>query len=548
MTKIKREDGNVNEHIVKELENRISSFQQLPYLFVGTGFSMRYSHAPSWNELLFGIWRMVNPDKKERDFNKLKQKIEMEIYLENPSFNAEEQKYFVNPILATKIEKQFNDRYYSEDGFDMAIFREEENDDIINNHYNPFKYLVAKQTGQMKLDKQLPTYRELPFLIQNQNKFAGIITTNYDELLEDIFREFSVLIGQDSLLVANSLNIFEIFKIHGCCSKPDSIILTESDYNNFNRKLKYLSAKLLTIFVEHPIIFIGYGLGDVNIRKIFSEIAECLTGEQLERIKDNFIFISPAFGEKESFNKNTLTWGSHSIIINEFILEDYSLVYQALSKIQSSMPIKLVRKLQDMVCNFVYSTEIQNDILFGDINSPDLDDGKAAIYFGKADTVRQIGFRYFSIDEILEDVLYNNKPYLINVQLIEQTFKNIRSSAGTTLLPIYKYAKALGYPIDKIPANYNIVNGYNDPDIRPTASDKRNYIKKGVTFSRISDIEKCYPNHIPKQVANIKEFAEVISTAELEEYLKKYYHTEIYQRYKSLFRKLIALYDFKKYS
>ena len=236
----------MNEHIVKELENRISSFQQLPYLFVGTGISMRYSHAPSWNELLFGIWKMVNPDKKERDFNKLKQKIEMEIYSKNPEFNAEEQKYFVNPILATKIEKQFNDRYYSEDGFDMAIFREEENDDIINNHYNPFKYLVAKQTGQMKLDKQLPTYRELPFLIQNQNKFAGIITTNYDELLEDIFREFSVLIGQDSLLVANSLNIFEIFKIHGCCSKPDSIILTENDYNNFNRKLKYLSAKLLT--------------------------------------------------------------------------------------------------------------------------------------------------------------------------------------------------------------------------------------------------------------------------------------------------------------
>ena len=28
---------------------------------------------------------------------------------------------------------------------------------------------------------------------------------------------------------------------------------------NFDKKLKYLSAKLLTIFVEHPIIFIGYG-------------------------------------------------------------------------------------------------------------------------------------------------------------------------------------------------------------------------------------------------------------------------------------------------
>ena len=40
----------------------------------------------------------------------------------------------------------------------------------------------------------------------------------------------------------------------------------------------------------------------------------------------------------------------------------------------------------------------------------------------------------------------------------------------------------------------------------------------------------------------------VLEGKELEDYLKKYYNTELYQRYKSLFRKLIALYDFKKYS
>lgn len=538
----------MNEYIKEELERRISSFQQLPYLFVGTGFSMRYSHAPSWDELLFDIWQMFNPQKKRRDFDKLKQRIEMDITSQSPNLNSEEQKYHVNPILATIIEKEFNERYYSEDGFDITVFSESENDDIINNHRNPFKFLVAKRTRQLKIDETLPEYKELSSLTQNQNKFAGIITTNYDQLLEDVFKEFSVLIGQDNLLVANSLNIFEIFKIHGCCSKPNSIILTEKNYTDFDNKLKYLSAKLLTIFVEHPIIFIGYGLGDVNIRRIFSEIAKCLTLEQLDTVKDNFIFISPAFGREETFNKNTLSWGNHSIIINEFVLEDYGTVYQSLSQIQSSMPIKLARKLQDMVCNFVYSAQAQNNILFGDINSPDLDGEKAAIYFGKADTVTHIGFSYFNIDEILEDVLYNNKPYLINRQLIEKTFKNIRSSAGATLLPIYKYAKALGYPLSEIPNNYNIVNGYDDPSILPTSSDRKNFIRNGLGFNSINEIESTYPNHIPKQVANIKQIAEKISTEELEAYLKKYYNTEIYERNKSLFRKLIALYDFKKYS
>lgn len=209
----------MNEYIKNALEQRIFSFQQLPYLFVGTGLSMRYSHAPSWNELLFDIWKKTNPTKKERDFKKLRQKIERDVSNKRYDLNAEEQKYYVNPVLATEIEDEFNNKYYSEEGFDTKVFNDMENEDIIACRYNPFKYFVAKQTSRIEIDKTSPAYQELSWLIQNQNKFAGIITTNYDELLEKIFKDFSVLVGQNSLLVANSLNIFEIFKIHGCCSQ-----------------------------------------------------------------------------------------------------------------------------------------------------------------------------------------------------------------------------------------------------------------------------------------------------------------------------------------
>lgn len=68
----------------------------------------------------------------------------------------------------------------------------------------------------------------------------------------------------------------ELFKIHGCTSRPDSLVFTQDDYDEFIRRKKYLSAKLLTFFSEHPLIFIGYSASDPNIQNILSDIDEAL--------------------------------------------------------------------------------------------------------------------------------------------------------------------------------------------------------------------------------------------------------------------------------
>ncbi len=48
---------------------------------------------------------------------------------------------------------------------------------------------------------------------------------------------------------------------------PLSLVLTQGDYEAFETDKKYLSAKLLTYFAEHPLLFIGYGANDPNIRE-----------------------------------------------------------------------------------------------------------------------------------------------------------------------------------------------------------------------------------------------------------------------------------------
>jgi hypothetical protein len=103
----------------------------------------------------------------------------------------------------------------------------------------------------------------------------AVITTNYDTFIDHVFPEYQPIIGQ-KILTGEALSIGEIFKIHGCVSKPDSLVFTNTDYVEFTKKKKYLSAKLLTYFSEHPIVFVGYSAGDPNIRAILSDIDEAL--------------------------------------------------------------------------------------------------------------------------------------------------------------------------------------------------------------------------------------------------------------------------------
>ncbi|HBJ2623473.1 TPA: SIR2 family protein [Clostridium botulinum] len=533
-------------NISEKINEIVSSFKQLPYLFVGTGLSMRYSNAPSWDGLLRDIWLIMN-DNDEMKYKKFVNSITYDLKLDSNGISEEERKYHLNPELATKIQKQFNKLFYHDDSFDIKIFNQDEINNILNNAYDPFKFYIAKQTKDLEILVDKNEYAEIPYISNNQNKIAGIITTNYDHLLESLFKDFDVTIGQNNMLTSNTNNIFEIFKIHGSADNPNSIVITKEDYDYFKNKLKYLSAKLLTLFVEHPIIFIGYAIGDLNIRGILSEIAECLDKTQLEEIKNNFIFINPAFGAKEEVSSKEIEFDDKRIIMTKITLEDFSVLFQALSKIRSSMPVKMIRKMQDMICNFIATTESTNNIMVGNVNNPNIGDGELGIYFGNLDVVSAMGFDYYGIEDIIEDILFDNKPYLMNKQLINKTFKNIRSIAGKTYLPVYKYITGLGIDIKSLPKNWHIIKSLDD--INLTTTDKQ-YTKDQTSYNLISKIEEDYPDHLPKQfsyiILNLKSMN--LQIQELEEFLiRKYKDNTCIEKHNSTLKKLVAIYDYLKY-
>lgn len=120
------------------------------------------------------------------------------------------------------------------------------------------------------LEKELAAFAEI--------KPHAIITTNYDMFLERVFEGYEPVSGQ-TILRYNTNSFGEIFHIHGDVSKPSSIVLTRTDYDEWSEKKKYVSAKLLTYFAEHPVFIMGYGLGDPNVKSILRDIGELVAAE-----------------------------------------------------------------------------------------------------------------------------------------------------------------------------------------------------------------------------------------------------------------------------
>ena len=240
--------------IIADINACMDALQAQPILFMGSGISQRYFGAPTWNDLMKYLSKTCPLITKRFEYYQ-------------QSFKRDN----------TKIASSFSE-IYSE-----WAWEEEQ-----NTRY-PSEYFEEACDKDIYIKHEVSTY--LDHLIESfnieDNNFKkeiielkkinphAIITTNYDNLMELIFPDYCKIVGQ-KVVHLNYTSYGEILKIHGCSEAPDTVVLTSEDYENFNKKKKYLSAKLLTYFAEHPLFFFGYSIADENIKGILSDIDEIL--------------------------------------------------------------------------------------------------------------------------------------------------------------------------------------------------------------------------------------------------------------------------------
>jgi hypothetical protein len=109
--------------------------------------------------------------------------------------------------------------------------------------------------------------------------FDVIVTTNFDILLEEAFRAAGrtcfPVVHPEELAYADTNDIL-LIKIHGSMDRPDSLLLTSTDYRDFEARKALLIQTLTHYFVTRSIIFVGYSLTDESLLRVIQDICSKL--------------------------------------------------------------------------------------------------------------------------------------------------------------------------------------------------------------------------------------------------------------------------------
>ena len=318
------------EEISLEITSCVKKMCCQPIIFAGSGLSKRYFNGPSWDELLAILAKRCPLIDKEYAYYKQT--------LKHPLAIGEEFAKHFQRWAWDKGKNQFPAEMFGDEVSEQAYI----------------KYTIAEHIKSITpnaLSAIVDPSMQLEIAALQSMKPHAIITTNYDTFLETVFPDYQPVIGQ-SIIQGTQVLLGEIFKIHGCVSDYDSLVFTQNDYDEFTRKKKYLSAKLLTYFSEHPLVFVGYSASDPNIRAILSDIDECMPRRGLstdviqnifivERLPTSDIAYVPARERLIAIDQG------RSIRIKSIETDDFSWVFSAFGAHQplNAVSPKLLRAL-----------------------------------------------------------------------------------------------------------------------------------------------------------------------------------------------------------
>ncbi|KAB0300972.1 hypothetical protein F2Z80_17970 [Vibrio fortis] len=511
-------------------DNLVNVFQTRnagPFLFVGSGFSRRYLGLEDWKGLLQRYCVSGKP---------------FEYYLASGDGTY--------PTAARLIAEDFNQIWWNSDDYAESRAKYSER---VTDSTSALRIEVSQYLSNIDEEKvQGNPYEDEIRLLSNLN-VDGIITTNWDCFLEQIFPDYRVYTGQNELLFSNPQSVGEIYKIHGSSHRPKSLVLTDQDYHDFNEKNAYLAAKLITIFVEHPVVFIGYSLSDENISDLLSAISLCIGKENINQLRQNLIFVQRLNeGDVEGISDTYLTINSVQIPIVLVKTNDFSSIYEAIDATKRKIPARILRYCKEQLYNLVQSNAPEKKICVVGIDEVEKhEDVEFVVGIGVAaaqeEQISQIGYKVLSIIDLFHDLLFDDRELDAKAVINEVISTVGRYSAN---VPVFKYLRSMGitsleeYKASGLALDKWVIRDMADLQVKAHA---RPFVKHHKNKSSEEIIATCTPENAAIYIPFLKRDA--INLEAVNQFLKDN-ETKFEQcnsTYSSYYRKLASLYDRYKY-
>ncbi len=490
----------------------ISNYRNHPVLFIGAGISLRYlENSYTWD----GLLKKISFDLKGND----------EFYFDIKSQCENEGVYEFDKV-ATLLEEEFNQILLSDRDGKFKEINDIFYEGMANsNNISRLKIYISKILENYSINHELD--EEISEFKKIRKNIGSIITTNYDCFIEDVF-EFEALIGND-ILLSNPYG--SVYKIHGCITQPSKIILTEKDYEKFDEKYELIRAQLLSIFIHNPIIFLGYKIGDENIKSLLKTIFTYVNpaSPEAEKIRENFLLVEREVGScsQEITEHDIDIEGFQTIRINKLKTNDFSAIYKSLSNLALPVSAMDIRKVQGIVKE-IYAGGSINVNITEDLDS--LDNSDKIIAIGSFKTVQ---YQYQTISEMM--VNYFRIIEESNAQLLRLINKQKIQSAQ--YFPIFAFSK-----ICPDLANIEVLKIQQKEKVESYVSKLTANVK--TEHRAISEIMADDSITSPQKVNAIivSTYAGNLPLDETQEYLIRYEDKK-----SSSYRRLLCTYDLKMY-
>ena len=422
----------------------IFDFDKPPILLLGSGISRRYSkESPDWHGLLARIAFRIGISKERL------------VTFEEEAREQCNEGLGHLPMLATILGKQFRHMVMDEGVEPGTILDETELKAYVEGDTDAIKIMVASEFSKLRIQDDPSIQQELEQFRRLSDIIPCIITTNYDRLIEsDIMQNrFKVYSKVSDYYLSGSQGIGEIFKIHGTCDDPSTIVINQNDYLHLAEDSKIVTAKILSVLCDYPMLIMGYSLEDADVKGILDDLISSLDDEKLREVEKNIVYVSYKPG-LDGFRNAVMNveHNGHRMSLRAIETDNFEAIFREIGDMEASASPMLIRRLRQLVKKIVITDSMGSKpcrmLGISEITDDDID--RLVLAVGPEEYMKAIEtIPVYTVDTMVKDIMSGSSDFVPKAVVDYFLNSGPRMFKKNQYVPIFHFIRRSGYGLEE---------------------------------------------------------------------------------------------------